>query len=193
MAPGSCLVSTAKQTSTPFQPAGGAKVSSRKMPTGDALECVHSARAELARAVSQLKKTLAEVPDDRINWSPAPAARTPIQQVAHCAITVLSVMAWIRGEPFDFSEMSLIDAKWRQEESTFTTREAVQRLLDENVATYETWMSSLTAEQAASTIVTNIGEFKMADAITFNADHIRRHTSQIHYIQTCYGDLDYHL
>lgn len=158
-----------------------------------AIEIVEKAKAELERSVNRLKKALADVPEDKTHWSPAPTARTPLQQVAHCAISVLSIMEWINGKPFDFAELPAMDAQWREEERQYATREAVLELLDENIATYVRWMDSLTPEQANGTIKTEMGEFAMADAMTFNADHIRQHTSQIHYIQTCYGDLDFHM
>lgn len=42
-------------------------------------DTISQAKAEFVRAKDQVIRALATTPDDRIHWSPAPTARTPIQ------------------------------------------------------------------------------------------------------------------
>lgn len=153
---------------------------------------VEAAKAELSRAVDRVKKAFETTPDDRIHWAPSPSARTPIQQVAHCANSLDGMMRWFQGEEFDTSDMQALDTKWREEEKAFTTRSAVLARLDETSNNFQKYLDGLTPEQVAGVHATPFGDFPMAEAITWPADHLRGHSAQMDYTQTCYGDLDWH-
>lgn len=156
-------------------------------------QIVEDAMDEFTRAKDRLMKDLGCTPDDKINWSPGSSARTPIQQVAHAAMSLEGILKMFGGEPFPFENISEMDATWRRAEKQFTTREQATGLLEKNCAAYIAWLDTLTPEQIESTFKTPFGEFPMAAAVTFAADHLRNHAAQIEYIQTCYGDLDWHL
>ena len=156
------------------------------------IEVVEAAKAEFARSIDRMKKCLETTPDDKLNWAPAPSARTPLQQVAHSAYAITGIMGMFKGETMDMSDLPKLDAKWREEEKELSTRELALAKLEENASTYNAFLDSLTPEQVSSTFKAPFGEFPMESAITWIADHVRSHCSQIDYIQTCYGDLDWH-
>lgn len=154
---------------------------------------VETAKADFTRVIERLKKTFSHVPDDRLHWSPAPTARTPLQQVAHVANATEGMQGWFQGEKMDFSDMVAVDAQWREEEKPFDTREKVLARLDETSNAYIAYLDSLTPEQVDSVFDAGWEKFPMAIAITFCADHARMHMSQLEYMQTCYGDMDWHM
>ena len=156
-------------------------------------DIISQAKAEFTRAKDRLAKDLATTPDDRINWSPSPSARTPIQQVAHVALSIPGIQRMLTGHMVDMSSIATLDAQWRAAEKAFTTREEVLTLLDKNSADYLAWLDTLTPEQIGSTLNLPMGAWPMAQAMTWVADHIRCHSSQIEYIQTIYGDFDWHM
>jgi hypothetical protein len=156
-------------------------------------ETVEAAKAEFNRAKDRLAKALNTTPDDRINWSPSPTARTPIHQVAHGAMSIGGMQDWLSGKPFPFADVTELDAFSRTKEKEFSTREEVLGLLEVNSAAYLAWLDELTPEQVASPFESPMGTFPMAAAITFPADHLRAHASQLEYTQTIYGDLDWHM
>ncbi len=156
-------------------------------------ETVEAAKAEFVRAKDRISKALESTPDDKINWSPSPTARTPIHQVAHAAMSIQGMQGWLDGQPFPFKDMAELDAFSRAEEAKYTTREQVTALLDEHSNAYIVWLDNLTPEKIGSTLDTAFGSFPMTHAITFVADHLRAHASQIDYIQTIYGDRDWHM
>ena len=86
-----------------------------------------------------------------------------------------------------------MDTWSRDEEKKFTTRADVLALLDKNVSAYNVWLDSLTDEQLNASVSMGPQSFPMTSAITFAADHTRAHASQIDYMQTIYGDLDWHM
>lgn len=156
-------------------------------------EVREAAKAEFVRAKERLAKALATTPDDKIHWSPSPTARTPIDQVAHAAISITGMQDWFSGKPFPFKDVKELDDFSRAKEKEFASREQVLGLLEENSNNYLAWLDSLSDETIASTFESQMGSFPMAYAITFPADHLRAHASQIDYIQTIYGDRDWHM
>ena len=69
-------------------------------------DTIEAAKAELLRAKDRIKRALATTPDDKINWSPAPSARTAVQQVAHAAISIPGLQDWLSGKPFPFASVA---------------------------------------------------------------------------------------
>lgn len=152
-----------------------------------------AAIAEFNRAVDRLKKGLETTPDDRINWSPSESARTPIDVVAHCAMSINGIQGWLEGKPFPYKDLPDLDRHSREEEAKFTSRDAVLNVLEENGKNYTNWMCGLSEEQLGGQFETGFGVFPMSDAITFVADHLRGHAAQLEYIQTIYGDRGFHM
>lgn len=154
---------------------------------------IPEAKAEFIRAKGRMAHALATTPDDKINWSPGSCARTPLQQVVHGAMGISVIQDMIDGKPFPYADIVEADTAWRAAEKEFTTREQVLGLLEQNSGDYLAWLDTLTSEQLASTLQLPFGSFPMAAAITFAADHLRNHAAQIDYIQTIYGDRDWHI
>jgi hypothetical protein len=154
---------------------------------------ITEAKAEFVRAKDRIIRALATTPDDKINWSPAPTARTPVQQVAHSAMSISGIQGMLVGKPFGYANVAELDTALRKAEKEFTSRDQVVALLEQESATYLAWLDTLTPEQVASTVQLPFGPFPMAAAITFPADHIRNHAAQIDYLQTIWGDHDWYM
>ena len=158
-----------------------------------AKQTVTEAKAEFTRAKDRLAKDLATTPDDKINWSPSSTSRTPIECVVHAAMGTRGIMGMFQGQPFPFSSMAELDAFSREKEKEYKTREQAISVLEETSTEYCDWLDSLTPDQINSKWESPMGSFPMAAAITFPADHLRCHAGQIEYIQTIYGDRDWHM
>jgi hypothetical protein len=52
------------------------------------MEAINPAIQEANQLNERLLRNLAKTPDDRLNWSPSPTARTPLHLVAHCAFSL---------------------------------------------------------------------------------------------------------
>ena len=156
-------------------------------------DTISQAKAEFLRAKDRLAHALATTPDDKISWSPSATARTPIQIFGHAAASPHFIMGMLIGKPFPFAGFAELDAAMREEEKSFTDRKQVLDILDKTSAEYLAWLDTLTPEQIGSTVSMPFGQIPMAVGITLAADHIRSHTAQINYLQTIYGDHDWHL
>jgi hypothetical protein len=156
-------------------------------------DTISQAKAEFVRAKERVIRLLAITPEDRINWSPSPTSRTPIQLVAHAALGISFVGAILDGRAPQFSSIAGLDGEFREQEKPFTTREQVLALLEANSTAHLAWLDALTPEKLASTVTTPFGAIPMQAAIGLQSDHIRNHVAQMEYIQTIYGDHDWHV
>ena len=154
---------------------------------------VSEAKAEFTRAQSRIVKNFLQTPEDKLDWAPSPTARTPLQLVAHVAMSIEGMQSMFHGEFLDMSDLPALDAKWREDEKAIKTRDEALALLDKNCATYLAFLDSVTPEQATSTLNMPFGSFPFTEVITWPADHIRSHTAQLEYLQTIYGDQTWHM
>jgi len=154
---------------------------------------VTAAKAEFDRAKGRLIRALETTPDDKINWTPAGTARTPVQLVVHGGIGTSLVLGMLQEKPFAYAGTSDFDSKSRLAEKEYNTREQALAFLESTSGEFFAWLDTLTPEQVASTAETPFGPWPVAVAITFPADHLRNHAGQIEYIQTILGDHDWHL
>src|SRR5438105_11988641 len=117
-----------------------------------AKQTINEAKAEFTRAKDRLVKDLKTTPDDKINWSPSPTSRTPIECMAHAAMAVEGIQGMLNGKPFPFSGVDELDQFSRQEEAKFKTRQQVLSMLEEKSNAYLDWLDSVTPEQFNSTL-----------------------------------------
>ncbi len=151
-------------------------------------------KAELLRAKDRMAHALATTPDDRLGWSPSPAARTPLQLVGHAASAIPGIQGMLTGKSFPFAGLAEFDAFMRADEQKYTDREQVLTLLDQTHGEYLAWLDTLTPEQLGAMVQTPFGPpVPMVVAITFPAYHLNNHIAQMDYIQTIYGDHDWHM
>jgi hypothetical protein len=156
-------------------------------------DIVSQAKAELNRAKDRIAHLLAKTPEDRLKWSPSPTARTPIQVVGHAAASNTYIVDLMTGKPFPFASLAEADAAGREAEKLFASREQVLSLLEQTTADYFAWLDTLTSEQIGGMVTLPFATLPLAVAITLPADHLRGHAAQLDYIQTCYGDHDWHI
>jgi|GEM_PF-1903920 len=156
-------------------------------------ETKEAIKAEFNRAKGRVIAVLAATPDDKVNWSPSPDSRTPLEIACHVAMSIDGMQGWLDGKPFPFTSMKELDDYSRAEEKKYPTREAVLELLEKNSASYLAFVDAMPDERVASIFESMMGNFPMAVALTFPADHTRGHTCQMEYVQTIYGDRDMHM
>src|SRR5947207_6071947 len=103
-------------------------------------DAISKAKQEFLAAKKSLARNLATTPDDRINWSPSPTSRTPVQQVAHVAEAIRNIHGMLEGRPFGVKNVAEADKGFREWERKFSTREQVLSMLEDNSANYVAWL-----------------------------------------------------
>jgi hypothetical protein len=151
-------------------------------------------KAEFLRTKERMAHALSTTPDDKINWSPSSTARTPLQLVAHGAMGTTGIQNMLAGKRFPYAGLAELDTALRTAEKEYTTRAQVLGLLEQTSAEYLAWLDTVTPEQFAATLQLPFGpSVPMAVGITFPAYHLTGHIAQLDYIQTIYGDHDWHM
>ena len=151
---------------------------------------IESTIAGLTQAKDQLIRVLDNTPDDRINWSPAPTARTAIQIVAHSAFSLGFQSDMLNGTPYPAPTMAEADAEFWAMEREFTSRDKVLGLLETNFQKMVTTLKNLDPNNLDIMVKLpfGMGEAPMHYMLVFPALHTRTHTAQLEYLQTIYGD-----
>jgi len=156
---------------------------------------IEQAKASFLQSKEALKGAFANTPDARVNWSPAATARTPAQQVAHAAEAIGHIQSQLAGTPLAWLTTEDMDRHFRQNELRITSREQALDLLEQNSAAYVAWLDSLAPDDLSrlAQMPFGLGHCPVSIGLTFAPDHMRWHTAQIEYMQTIYGDRDWHL
>lgn len=157
-------------------------------------EAVQQAKAELTRSRNRMLTLLHQVPEDRLNWSPAPTARTPVQLVGHSAKALHSIADILGGGPLpDFSDIANLDSFLRSREEDMTSKDAAAALLRTNADEYFKVIEGMSDERLAGTVPSPFGPMPMTFALRLGAIHTDGHIAQMEYLQTIWGDRDWYL
>lgn len=153
-------------------------------------DTITDAVQDLAQARDQLVRVFGNTPDDRINWTPAPTARTAVQLVAHCAFALDFIRQMLCGTPYPAKTMAQADAEFLLAERQFSTREEVMDMFESNFKAYVSELEGFTLDQLNAMIEApfGLGSVPLSFAVTFGAMHTRNHIAQLEYLQTIYGD-----
>jgi hypothetical protein len=158
-------------------------------------EAIEEGKASFLRAKDRLVRALANTPDDRLNWSPSPSARSPLHVAAHSADAIRNIHNMLDGRPFPVPTSDEADVGFREWEKQFTTREQVTALLDEVSDAYVAWLDALGPSRLDDRcqLPFGLGFAPLRMVLSAQAAHLDSHTPQIEYIQTIYGDRDWHM
>lgn len=146
--------------------------------------------ADLTQAKDNLVRVLENTPEDKINWSPAPSARTPIQIVAHSAFSLGYISDMLEGTPYSAPTMDEADANFLLMEQAYTNKGDVLDLLDVNYHKMINTLHAIKPGDLDKEIALPFGmpSIPLKFAIGAGAMHTRTHTAQLEYLQTIYGD-----
>lgn len=158
-------------------------------------DTIQRAKAEFLQAKAGLLHAFSNTPDDRLNWSPSPTSRTPIHQVVHAAHSIGHIHGFLDGRPFTVPTPAEADLGFREAERNFTERAQALELFEANSNAFTAFLDSLPEERLQQMVTTpfGMGDVPTEIAITFPAAHTRWHHAQLDYIQTIYGDVDWHM
>ncbi|MBM3123307.1 MAG: DinB family protein, partial [Chloroflexi bacterium] len=155
---------------------------------GPMSELAQQAKAFADNGRDALLKTLACVPDDKLNWQPAETAKTALQIAAHAALPNSLFAALIRGEGFPRVPAEEVFAQQAAAEAALTTRQQVVQLIERSTVEVGAALDALTPELMASTVETPLLTAPMTFFMTLPGLHMYTHASQIDYLQTIWGD-----
>jgi uncharacterized damage-inducible protein DinB len=154
---------------------------------------IQSVKMDFDRTTGRLLTDLAATPDDKLNWSPSPTARTPLEVAFHCAEVISGIHGSVDGtNPMPSVTPAEMDAYCREQEMKPRSREDVVKMIEEKSSAYSAWLEGLSDEKLLETWQSPFGPIPMTVAISLPTFHTANHVAQLEYIQTIYGDRIWH-
>jgi hypothetical protein len=134
------------------------------------------------------------VPDDKLDWTPTPTAKSAIRIAAHTALYPAIFAGMIRAR-----SLPAIDdlARWLEQrnaaETALTSRTEMERVFREGTEEVLAALDTLSAEEIGTSLDSGQGwSMPMTFLMNLPARHAHDHAAQIDYLQTCWGDQEVH-
>lgn len=158
-------------------------------------EAITSAREAFVQAKGRMERALAATPDDKLTWSPSPSSRNTLALVAHSASALHSITEMLDGRPFGTSTTAEADKDFREWEKQFVSREQVLELFEANSQYFLNFIDNLPEDRYGDmvTLPFGLGQAPLFACASAAANHTNDHCAQIDYLQTIYGDQDWHI
>ena len=155
---------------------------------------IESARAELIGTKDRMLQLMQETPDDRLGWKPSPTGRSIIEIVAHSANSLGNILMQLQGVPFAVPTSGEANKQFLAHDAEFSDREVAAAYLEQKCAEYVAFLSTLEPEELDEmrTLPFGLGQAPLGYFMTMGNLHTFGHIAQIEYIQTLYGDHDWH-
>ena len=100
----------------------------------------------------------------------------------------------LNGEILVVPSPEALDRTMREHEKTVVTRAAAIDLFEEKANGFVAWLDALDPSDLGRSVqIPFAGAMPIEGAIGFSAFHTRWHQAQLEYLQTAYGDLDWHM
>lgn len=130
---------------------------------------------------------------DKLNFSPSPTARTPLELLVHVGGAINAFTDALEGIPMEFNKLDEIDAALRAWEATVKTEAEAKKILDGSSQRYVAWLDSHTDSDLEKLVETPFFTMPAEKVCQMVSDHNFVHAGQINYIQTIYGDRNWHI
>ncbi|HVF85745.1 MAG TPA: DinB family protein [Abditibacteriaceae bacterium] len=124
---------------------------------------------------------LSFIPDDKLNWKPAPTANSALEIINHLVPNILRLSDIISGGDGQFQVEPI------------TTREAAQAAIHHAADEYSIQVSKLSPEELERPVQLPFGEVLCARACSIAVVEAINHHGQLTYIQTLLGDVESHI
>lgn len=137
-------------------------------------------------------RNFSHVPDDKLEWTPTPSAKSALRIAAHTALYAGRFAKMIRERRLPVvGDLQEWLAKRDAEEMTITSREEVERVFREGTEEVLAALDTLTPEDIERSLDSGQGwAMPMRFLIDLPGFHATLHAGQIDYLQTCWGDME---
>lgn len=154
------------------------------------MDLIESAKQRAIGNMEFFLRNFRYVPDDKLNWSPAPSAKSPLRVAAHTALYAGRFAKMIRERQLPSPEnLDEWLAEREQEEIAITSRDEMERVFRQGTAEVVEALDSLKPEEVELQLTSPAGfSMPMTQLIALPGWHATLHAGQIDYLQTCWDD-----
>jgi uncharacterized damage-inducible protein DinB len=155
---------------------------------------IETAKMDLTWTKTRMMELLAATPEDKLNFKPSPTGRSIIEIVAHAAHALENIAMQLGGTAFPIPNSNEANEVFKKHDAAFKTREAVRAYLQEKFDHYISVIERFTEEDLTrmAPLPFGLGEAPIGYYMTMGNAHTLGHVAQIEYVQTIYGDKDWH-
>jgi uncharacterized damage-inducible protein DinB len=121
------------------------------------------------------------VPDDKLDWKPAPTASSVLEIINHVLM------------PFTGMAALLESGEWKAEGGTATNRDEAKQALQQASDRYVAALENVKMEDFSRTLALPFGPMPFGVAVSIPVIDLIHHHGQIAYIQALLGDTESHL
>lgn len=154
------------------------------------MDLIESAKQSAVSNMELFLRNFSHVPEDKLDWTPTPTAKSALRIAAHTALYASRFAAMIRDRKLPVVED--VDA-WlaglAEEEAAITTRDEVERLFRAGTAEVLAALDGLSPDEIHGSL--DSGQrwsMSMKQLIDLPGWHAAVHVGQIDFLQTCWGD-----
>ncbi|MBS1718323.1 MAG: DinB family protein [Armatimonadetes bacterium] len=154
------------------------------------MDLIEASKQRAVGSMEYFLRNFSHVPDDKLEWTPTPTAKSAIRIAAHTALYARRFARMIRDRrtpaPDNLAEwLAARDA----EEIALTSREEIERIFREGTAEVLAALDTLKPEDLELSLDSGQGwSMPMKQMIGLPGFHAILHAGQIDYLQTCWDD-----
>lgn len=120
------------------------------------------------------------IPDDKLNWKPAPEANSALELAREAALLLVNFPTmWRTGE-------------WHNSIETPTSREEAQTLVEQGALDYAEFLRGLSESDLEGDMAMPFGPFPRRRALLMGVLDLVHHHGQLAYLQVLMGDTQNH-
>jgi len=120
------------------------------------------------------------IPEDRLNWKPAPESKSALECAAEAAFLMKSMIPVLAG------------AAWTRSEHAPPSKAEVQETLRTAAKDYAAGLRAIPVERLGEVVSMPFGDMPLGQLAGFAVVDVIHHRGQVCYLQTLLGDTDNH-
>ncbi len=135
-------------------------------------------------------RSFSHVPDEKLDWTPAPTAKSALRIAAHVAVNAGHFAKMLRARQLPAgAEIPIIVAEMEAATKSLSSRDEVVSLLKANTEDIIAALDALTSEDMDLVLDSSFGwSMPISFLMKLPGIHAYSHTGQIDYLQTCWND-----
>lgn len=155
------------------------------------MNLIQQGKQSVQQGMDHFLRNFSHVPEDKLNWKPAPTAKSALEVAAHTACHMARFASMLRDRRLPQPEsLEALLEQWRQEEAAVASRGQMEEIFRLGASEVLAALDSLAEEDLAIVFDSGMGwTLPMARLVELPGWHITLHLGQIDYLQTCWGDL----
>ncbi|MBX3117612.1 MAG: DinB family protein [Fimbriimonadaceae bacterium] len=153
-------------------------------------DLVNSCKESAVQGMEMFLRNFSHVPDDKLDWTPTPTAKSALRIAAHTALYAGRFAHMIREKGLPkMDSLEAWIAERNAEEEAITSRAEIEAIFRKGTDEVMAALDSLTPEDVAMSLDSGLGwSMPMTFLMQLPGWHATLHTGQIDYLQTCWDD-----